>query len=67
MYWPLNIHKSFYPPERYIWVKVRILRETDKAIFVQIGTRIWIPKSRVRAIRLRGSTFELYVKESTVG
>lgn len=56
-----------YPRQRYIWAKVRILRETDKAILVESGMKIWIPKSRIRAIRLRNNRFEVYVKESTVG
>jgi len=56
-----------YPKERYIWVQVRILRETDKAILADHGMKIWIPKSRIHGIRLRNNIFEIYVKESTVG
>jgi len=56
-----------YPKERYIWAQVRILRETDKAVSVDSGMKIWVPKSRIYRIRLRSNTFEIYVKESTVG
>ncbi len=53
--------------ETYIWAQVCILRETDKAILVNNGMKIWIPKSQIHGIRLRNNTFEIYVKESTVG
>jgi len=59
--------KFIYPKERYIWVQVRILHETEKAILVDNGMKIWIPKSRIHGIRLRNNVFEIYVKESTVG
>ena len=56
-----------YPKRRYIWVQVRILHETDKAVLVDNGMKIWIPKSRIYKIRLRNNTFEICVKESTLG
>jgi len=56
-----------HPKERYTWAQVRILRETDKAILVDNGMKIWIPKSQIHGIRLRNNTFEIYVKENTVG
>ncbi len=56
-----------YPRQRYIWARVRILHETDKAILVECGMKIWIPKSRIRAIRLRNNAFEVYVAERSVG
>ena len=57
-----------FPRQEHIWAKVRILHETDKAILVKSGMmKIWIPKSRIRGIRLRNNTFEVYVKESIVG
>jgi len=56
-----------HPKERYIWTKVRILYETDKAVLVDNGMKIWIPKSRIHRIRLKNNIFEIYVKESTVG
>jgi len=59
--------KFIYPKERYIWAQVRILHETEKAILIDNGTKIWIPESRIRRIRLRENIFEICVKESTVG
>jgi len=56
-----------YSKERYIWTQIRILHETDKAVLVDNGAKIWIPKSRIHRIRLRNNIFEIYVKESTVG
>ncbi len=56
-----------YPKEKYVWARVRILHETDKAILVDNGMKIWIPKSRIRRMRLRNNIFEIYVKESTIG
>jgi len=67
MFWPFNIYSLLYPKEKYVWTRVRILHETDKAILVHNGMKIWIPKSRIYRIRLRNNTFEIYVKESTVG
>ena len=67
MFWPLSIYRLMHPRKRYIWVQVRILHETDKAILADNGMKIWIPKSRIYRIRLRNNTFEIYVKESTVG
>ncbi len=56
-----------YPKEKYVWARVRILHETDKAILIDNGMKIWIPKSRICGIRLRNNICEIYVKESTVG
>ncbi len=67
MSWPLSIYRLMHPKERYIWVQVRILHETEKAVLVDNDTKIWIPKSRIHRIRLRNNIFEIYVKESTVG
>ena len=67
MLWPLTIYRLIYPKQRHIWAQVRILRETDKAVLVDNGMKIWVPKSRIYTIRLRNNTFETYVKESTVG
>jgi hypothetical protein len=67
MSWPLSIYRLMHPKERYIWVQVRILHETEKAVLVDNDTKIWIPKSRINGIRLRNNIFEIYVKESTVG
>ncbi len=64
MLWLYNL---IYPKEKYVWVQIRILRETDKAILVDDGIKTWIPKSRIHGMRLRKNTFEVYVKEGTVG
>lgn len=67
MFWPFGIYSLLYPIEKYVWARVRILHETDKAILIDNGTKIWIPKSQIYKIRLRNNTFEIYVRESTVG
>ena len=64
MLWFYNL---IYPEERYIWAGIRILHETEKAMLVDNGMKIWIPKSRIHRIWLRNNIFEIYVKESTVG
>ena len=65
--WPFNIYRLLQSKERYIWVQVRILYETDKAILVESGIKIWIPKSQIYEIRLRKNIFEIYVRENAVG
>ncbi|GAI12782.1 unnamed protein product [marine sediment metagenome] len=67
MFWPFNIYRLMHPEERYVWIQARILHETNKAVLVDNGTKIWIPKSRIHGIKLRNNIFEIYVKESTVG
>jgi len=67
MFWPLSIYNLLYPKEKYIWARVRILHETEKAVLVDNGMKIWIPKSQIYGIRLRNNFFQIYVKESTVG
>ncbi|MFH0732990.1 MAG: hypothetical protein V2A72_08780 [Candidatus Omnitrophota bacterium] len=64
---PFSIRSLICPQERSIWAQVRIIHETDKAILVDNGRKFWIPKSRIGGIRLKGNTFEIYVKESVVG
>ena len=64
MFWPLSIYRLMHPKERF---EVLILYETSKAVLVDNGTRIWIPKSQIQRIRLRNNVFEIHVKESTVG
>jgi hypothetical protein len=61
-------HPSLYPRERKIWIKVRFLYETEKAVLVYYNNRkTWIAKSRICKIRLRKDVFEVYAKESSVG
>jgi hypothetical protein len=67
MRWSFSIRNAIYPKERYIWAKIRILHETEKAILVDNGRKIWIPKSRIYGIRLKNDMFEVYVKENVVG
>lgn len=61
------IYKIICPDEKYIWAQVRILHETDKAILVDNGMKIWIAKSQVCGIRLKKNVFEIYVRESIIG
>ena len=44
----------------------RILYETDKAILVECGSKMWIPKSQIHGIRLRKNVFEVYVREGMI-
>ncbi len=67
MFWPFSIYNLLYRKEKYVWARVRILHETDKAILIDNGMRIWIRKSQIHGSRLRNNVFEIYVKESTVG
>ncbi|MCK5306897.1 MAG: hypothetical protein KAJ66_07180 [Candidatus Omnitrophica bacterium] len=67
MFRPFSIYRLIYPKERYIWAQVRILYETEKAILVDNGMKIWIPKSRIYKIRLRKGVFEIYVREGMMG
>ena len=67
MLWPFSIYNLLYPKEKYVRARVRILHETDKAILIDNGMKIWIPKSQIYKIRLRNNCFEIYVRESAVG
>ncbi len=62
--WPFSIYRLLQPKECYIWVKIRILYETDKAILVYNSNKFWIPKSRIYEVRLKNNIFEVYVKEN---
>jgi hypothetical protein len=64
---PFSIRNVLYPEERYIWAPVKIIHETDKAILVNNCRKFWVPKSLIYGVRLRKNTFEIYVKESSVG
>ncbi len=65
--WLFSLRRLIYPEIRYNWVSIHMLRETEKAILVDNGAITWIPKSCIRAIRLRGNVFEIYVKEGMAG
>jgi len=59
--------KFVSPKEKYVWAQIQILHETDKAVLIDNGMKIWIPKSRIYGIRLRKNVFEIYIKESAIG
>ena len=62
-YWK---YPSKYPKQRKIWIKIRFIHETDKAILVlHKGEKIWIPKSRIYKVRLRKGGFEIYTSFQT--
>jgi len=68
MHWLFYNYPPKYPVERKIWIKIRFIHETDKAILVYCNKgRIWIPKSRIYKIKLRKGVFKVYTKKSTVG
>jgi len=62
--YPFSLSNLLRPKPTYIWARVRILKETDKAILVDNGTKTWIPKSRIHGIRLKDNVFKIYVEES---
>ena len=62
-----NFRELISPKPKYIWAQVRILHETEKAILVYSGIKIWIPKSQIHRIRLKNNVFEIYVRENIVG
>ena len=63
MPWPFSFSRILFLADRHVWVPVRILHETRKAVLVSTAVKLWIPKSKIRAIRLRRNTFEIYVRE----
>ena len=63
MPWPFSFYSLLFPADHYVWAQVRILHETDKAILVYTVTKLWIPKSQIYRIRLRGNMFEIQVRE----
>jgi len=69
MYYWLVYNFFFAPPrQKKIWVKVRFVHETEKAVLVLCeGRKTWIAKSRIYKIRLRKGVFEVYVRKSMVG
>ena len=67
MLWFFSFYKLTHPGPRYIWCQVQILHETDKAILVYNGGKFWVPKSRIRNVRLRRGCFELFLQEGEPG
>jgi len=62
----LWIIRLLFCKSEYIWVQVRIIHETHRAILVDHGRKVWIAKSLIAKIRLRKGIFEIYVKEYLV-
>ena len=50
MFWSLSIYRLIRPKERYIRVQIRILHETEKALLIHNGMKIWIPKSQLSLV-----------------
>jgi len=65
--YPFTLYNLLRPKPRHTWAQIRILKETDKAILVECGKKTWIPKSRIRKIRLKNGVFEVYIEESVIG
>ncbi len=65
--YPFSYYRLFHRVPRYAWHKVRILHETDKAILVDNGMKTWISKSQIGGVKLRNNSFEIYVREGTMG
>jgi len=64
MFWLLYSLLYPYPQPKYTWIKVRMRHETEKAILVLCdGAKIWIPKSRIRKIKLRKGKFWINIPE----
>ena len=62
----LWIIRLLFKKSEYVWIPVRIIKETDKAILVENCRRFWIAKSQIAEIRLKKGVFEIYVKEEVV-
>lgn len=67
MFWLLNNYPPPYPKPKYIWARVRMRYETEKAILViHKETKLWIPKSRIRRAKLRKGSFWIHVRETNL-
>jgi len=63
MFWPFSIYRLIYPKVRHIWTPVRILHKTEKAILIDKGTKVWIPKSQIYGIGLRNNILRFTLKK----
>jgi len=64
MFWLIQKVLNPYPRPRRVWIKVRFLHETPKAILIiHEGDKVWLPKSRIRKVKLRRSAFYLLIPE----
>jgi len=62
-----SLYTLIFPEEKRLWVKVRILHETQKAVLVELPLdKQWIPKSRIDGIRIKDKNFEFLLKESII-
>ena len=67
MFWFFYNYQPKYPHQKKIWVKIRFLHETDKAILVYCNDKkVWIAKSQVYKVKLKRGIFEIYIKENYV-
>lgn len=67
MRWLLNNYLSAYPQSRYIWARVRMRYETEKAILVLYEeAKVWLPKSRIGKVKLKKGVFWIYVPEANL-
>ena len=58
----------WFPKNNYIWIKIKIIKETKKAILVDACcSKFWIAKSQIKKIRLKNRTFEIRVWEKIIG
>ena len=65
MFWLLPNLLRPYPKPKYIWIKVRMRYETEKAILVLCDdSKIWVPKSRIGKVKLCKGWFWVYVRGS---
>ena len=59
-FWLFYNYPPKYPPRKKVWMKIRFVHETDRAVLVLCDNRkVWIPKSRIRKVRLRRDVFEI--------
>jgi len=55
MSWPFSLRNLIYPQERYIWARIRIIHEMDKAILIDNGRKFLILKSWIYGVRLKNN------------
>ena len=68
MHWLFYNYQPKYPIQKKIWIKIRFIHETQKAILVYCNNKKnWIPKSHLFKIRLRKGVFEVYVEKNIIG
>ncbi|MFH2137686.1 MAG: hypothetical protein ABII88_04180 [Candidatus Omnitrophota bacterium] len=63
MFWIIRL---LFGKSEYLWLPVRILKETDRAVLVENYRKMWIVKSKIVKIRLKKGVFEIYIKNYIV-